>query len=243
MGRRLTQVLPSATARDLVIGDSHALFADLLSAVLNEHGFVVVATARSLDGLTATLRRHQPELCLLDRFLADGDSIAAMAELRAATAGATRFVLVTADNDPDTVSAALEAGAAGYLHKNRGVAALLTAISRILHGEVVVDVPPWRAPYRSPADAEAHRLAAHLTVRERECLELVVNGVNTRDMAKQLGVSATTVRSHVHALLTKLGVHSRLEAASFAVRHGLLDQPADRQSPATKPPDDALPAS
>jgi DNA-binding NarL/FixJ family response regulator len=235
-------VLRSATC-DVVIGDSNALFVDLLAAVLKDHGFEVLAAAKTLDGLITTLRRNRPALCLLDRFLTGGDSIAAMPELRAATAGATGFVLVTADNDPATVSAALEAGAAGYLHKSRDVAALLSAIGRILHGEVVVDVPPWRAPHRSPADAEAHRLAAHLTARERECLELVVNGVNTQDMAKRLGVSATTVRSHVHALLTKLGVHSRLEAASFAVRHGLLDQPAERPGPATRSGNGALPAS
>ncbi len=237
-------MLPSATARELVIGDRHALFVDLLSAVLNDHGFRVVASARSLDGLRAAIGKHRPEICLLERFFADGDSIAAMAGLRAATAEATRFVLVTVDHNPDSVSAALEAGAAGYLHKSRSVSTLLTAIGRIQHGEVVVDVPVWSAPLGSQEHADARRLAAHLTARERECLHLVVNGVNTRDMAARLGISATTVRSHVHSLLTKLGVHSRLEAASFAVRHGLLDEPAERRiSLRESGPGDAMPAS
>jgi two-component system nitrate/nitrite response regulator NarL len=65
-------------------------------------------------------------------------------------------------------------------------------------------------------------LAAHLTGREWECLELLVEGLDTTTMARRLGVSRTTIRTHVQALLTKLGVHSRLEAASFAVRNRLL---------------------
>ena len=68
-----------------------------------------------------------------------------------------------------------------------------------------------------------HRLAAYLTIRERQCLGLLVEGLDTAQMAVRLGVSPATVRTHVQSLLTKLGVHSRLEAASLAVRHRLLE--------------------
>ncbi len=68
-----------------------------------------------------------------------------------------------------------------------------------------------------------HRLAAYLTIRERQCLQLLVEGLDTAQMAVRLGVSPATVRTHVQSLLTKLGVHSRLEAASLAVRHRLLE--------------------
>ena len=68
---------------------------------------------------------------------------------------------------------------------------------------------------------QALRLAAHLTSRERECLMMLVEGLDTAAMVQRLGVSRTTVRTHLQAVLTKLGVHSRLEAASFAVRHRL----------------------
>ncbi|MGH3753399.1 MAG: helix-turn-helix domain-containing protein [Pseudonocardiaceae bacterium] len=71
--------------------------------------------------------------------------------------------------------------------------------------------------------SEARRLAAHLTARERECLVLLIEGLGTRAMTLRLGVSTTTVRSHVQGLLTKLGVHSRLEAAAFAVRYDLVE--------------------
>lgn len=68
-----------------------------------------------------------------------------------------------------------------------------------------------------------HWLAAYLTIGERQCLRLLVEGRDTAQMAVRLGVSPATVRTHVQSLLTKLGVHSRLEAASLAVRHRLLE--------------------
>jgi two-component system nitrate/nitrite response regulator NarL len=117
----------------------------------------------------------------------------------------------------------LRAGAAGYVHKTRGVSAVIAAIDRVLRGEVVVDVPKVSGAARSAEENDAHRLAAYLTAREWQCLGLIVEGLDTTAMATKLGVSRTTVRTHVQSLLTKLGVHSRLEAASFAVRYRLLD--------------------
>ena len=93
----------------------------------------------------------------------------------------------------------------------------------MLRGEVVVDVPQVQSPRRSPEPNQALRLASHLTGRERECLMMLVEGLDTAAMVGRLGVSRTTVRTHLQAVLTKLGVHSRLEAASFAVRHRLPD--------------------
>jgi two-component system nitrate/nitrite response regulator NarL len=84
---------------------------------------------------------------------------------------------------------------------------------------------PKPRPARDRARSDdARRLAAFLTGRERECLNLLVEGLDTSSIATKLGVSAATVRTHVQSVLTKLGVHSRLEAASYAVRYGLLDE-------------------
>jgi DNA-binding NarL/FixJ family response regulator len=88
---------------------------------------------------------------------------------------------------------------------------------------VVVDVPKAPGTRRPPQQDAARRLAAFLTGRERQCLTLLVEGLDTTGMAAKLGVSQATVRTHVQSLLTKLGVHSRLEAASFAVRYRLLE--------------------
>jgi two-component system nitrate/nitrite response regulator NarL len=123
----------------------------------------------------------------------------------------------------------MRAGAAGFVHKTRGVAVLRRTIERVLDGEVVVEAPAATGvrPHLA-AQRDAHRLAAYLTAREWQCLELLVEGQDTAAMVATLDVSSATVRTHVQSLLGKLGVHSRLEAAAYAVQHGLLDDAVRR---------------
>ena len=127
--------------------------------------------------------------------------------------------MLTADRDEATANRALAAGAAGYLCKTAGIDAVVDAIRGCSPARTAVRLTPRPAPRPSPQDADAHRLAGYLTNRERECLALLVDGHSSDAIAERLGVSITTVRTHVQSVLTKLGVHSRLEAASFAVRH------------------------
>lgn len=188
-----------------------------------QRGFTVGAVARSATETVAAVRRVKPDVCLVDRhFITGNDGIDAISEMIDASPR-TRFLVLSADRDNEGVLRALAAGASGYLHKTRGISALAAAIDRVRSGEVVVDVPVPLAARRTVPPGDPRRLATYLTARERECLALLVQGMSTAAMVSVLGVSRTTVRTHVQALLTKLGVHSRLEAASFAVRYGLLD--------------------
>ena len=209
---------------DLVLGDDHAIFVDALVSALQERDFHVVGTAASAAGTVDCVRRHRPEVCLLDRYFADGDGLSVIGDLIACGA---KVVLLTADGDVQGMRDALGRGAAGYVNKMCGLTVLAGAIRSVLDGEVVVELAASRAP-RLRGTTDARRLASHLTARERQCLELLVDGAQTRAMAKCLGVSSATVRTHVQSILTKLGVHSRLEAASFALRHSLLELPEDR---------------
>jgi two-component system, NarL family, nitrate/nitrite response regulator NarL len=214
------------TLTELVLGDDHTVFLDALSAVLTQRGFTVRAAARSAAETVKAVHQVKPDVCLIDRhFVTGDDGIDAIGKMLAASPG-TSVLVLSADRDNDGVMRALAAGASGYLHKTRGIGALASAIDRVTKGEVVVDVPVPLAARRSVPPGDPRRLAGYLTARERECLGLLVQGMSTAAMVTVLGVSRTTVRTHVQALLTKLGVHSRLEAASFAVRYGLLDNPA-----------------
>lgn len=213
----------------LVVGDDHAVFVDALAAVLAGQEFTVTV-AGSLAETVAAVARDQPDLCLVDRHFAGDDAVDAIGTMIAASPG-TKVLMLSADPDIDGILGALNAGASGYLHKTRGVTALTKAIGRVLRGEVVVDVPRGASSPRPAGLDDAHRLAAYLTARERECLALLVEGLDTAAMARKLTVSRTTVRTHVQSVLTKLGVHSRLEAASYAVRYHLLDDDS-RRSPA-----------
>jgi two-component system nitrate/nitrite response regulator NarL len=205
----------------IVLGDDHAVFVESLVAVLVGQGFRVPAVARSLAGTIEAVRRHRPDICLLGRRFSDGDGITAIAHV-IAVSPATRVLILAADGDNDAMRRAVRLGASGYVHKTCGIRKLVHALERVIDGAVVLDAPRAAASTRSDV-SQARRLAAHLTARERECLALLVEGLDTPAMTVRLGVSTTTVRSHVQALLTKLGVHSRLEAATFAVRYDLVD--------------------
>jgi two-component system, NarL family, nitrate/nitrite response regulator NarL len=220
----------------LVLGDDHVVFLDALSTVLTQHGYGVGAVARSADEMVSLVRRERPDAVLMDRNAPAADDAQTIGRLRAASES-TCVIVLSANPSGEAVSRALDAGASGYLHQSRGVGALVAALERVLRGEVVVDVPEAAPPTRRPAESnQALRLAAHLTSRERECLMMLVEGLDTAAMVSRLGVSRTTVRTHLQAVLTKLGVHSRLEAASFAVRHRLPDLWSGEESlPAAAP--------
>jgi two-component system nitrate/nitrite response regulator NarL len=205
----------------LVIGDDHQVFADALGTVLGQQGFTVLDIELTLAGTIAAVAALHPDLCLIDRHFADGEGTRAVAQLRSIGED-TKVIVLTADQDPAGMILAMAAGAVGYVHKTRGLPALVGAIRRAYSGDIVVALPAGSAS-RSRGDMDAVRLASFLTTRERQCLALLAEGLGTTAMARRLGISATTVRTHVQAVLSKLGVHSRLEAASLAVRHALVE--------------------
>jgi two-component system, NarL family, nitrate/nitrite response regulator NarL len=147
-----------------------------------------------------------------------------MTEIRS-TAPASRIVVLSSDSDPMTLSAALNVGVQGFIHTSRGLDVLLDAVRRLHLGEIVIEAS--LSGSAAPGSGEAQRvrkLAAYLTPREYECLAMVVSGMDTAAMSRRLGVSRTTIRSHVQSMLMKLSVHSRLEAAALAVQHHLLSE-------------------
>lgn len=216
----------------IVLGDDHTVFVESLVSVLVRAGYRVPAVARNLTGTIEAVGQHRPDVCLLSRRFSDGDGIAAISHVMTISPG-TRILILTAGGDADAMRQAVRLGAAGYVDKTWGLRTLVLALERVIDGAVVLDAPAstrlGEASGGRSDISDARRLAAHLTARERECLALLVEGLDTRAMTVRLGVSTTTVRSHVQGLLTKLGVHSRLEAATFAVRYDLVEH--DRNGP------------
>jgi two-component system nitrate/nitrite response regulator NarL len=172
--------------------------------------------------MIAYVHHQRPDACLIDCNLEVDEGLRTIQRVVEASQDTT-IVVLGADPGAESAELALDAGASGYLHQSRGVDVLVSALERMPNGERVVDVPdtgPARKPRRA---SHADTVAATLTARERECLSLLVAGLDTAAIMSRMGVSRTTVRTHLQAVLTKLGVHSRLEAASFAVRHNLVD--------------------
>jgi two-component system, NarL family, nitrate/nitrite response regulator NarL len=213
----------------VLVADSHRLLADLMSGFLAAHGVEVVGVATTAAEAEARARTDRPDLCLVDAAtLAPAEPGALLGRLVAT--GVRVVVLTGAGDDPH---AALETGAAAFLRKTVSGGDLLAALDRVVHGEVVVLDAGREAPV-DPNDADAvdaRRRLARLRTRERECLELIAGGASTEEMAAAMGVTLATVRSHVRAVLAALDVHTRLGAASFALRHGVVGASVPGRAP------------
>ncbi len=140
----------------------------------------------------------------------------------------TVVIALTASDDERRANDVIASGFRGYLTKDLRVSMLSSAISSALAGETV-RVSGSSRPRGSAGgshDRFVELLVSTLTPREREVLELLARGRSGKDIAREMAISVNTVRTHVQSILTKLQVHSRLEAAAFAVRHGLVERPA-----------------
>ncbi len=126
---------------------------------------------------------------------------------------------MTALEDDRSVQDALRAGFHGYLTKQTEAERFKHALTSVADGQIV---SPPRSAHRRRERTEDELLADQLTSREVEVLQLLSEGATSGKIAEQLRVSPNTVRTHVHGILSKLQVHSRLEAAAFAVRCGLV---------------------
>lgn len=215
-------------ALDLVLADDQVMLTDALTGLVEHDGHHVLAAASSWPALVKHVRALRPDVCITDTRFADGDCLELLGDLVRASP-ATKIVILTGDSSTETMQRALQAGVSAIVHKSRRVAVLLDVLRRVASGEVVVEGSFMRPGAEHGAAPQLRRLTGYLTGRELECLALLTKGMDTRTMAAHLGVSRTTIRSHIQAVLTKLGVHSRLEAAALAVQFGLAERPAHQR--------------
>jgi DNA-binding NarL/FixJ family response regulator len=203
----------------------HRLFGESVKVALERLGFEVsVATSRR--SAVAIARSVPPLLVLIDLSLdfKDGEHLARV--IRARHPDATLIGVTTSTGVPDQKSAQ-EAGFRGIVTKGTSLPRFAGAVRAALSGRSFSDQEQVRRglPVRGADARHAALLARQLTPREWEVLELLVDGASGSRIAQQLGVSPNTVRTHIQSILTKLQVHSRLEAAGFAVRNGLVASP------------------
>ena len=225
---RVDSVPPSAIRVLLV--DEHRMFGEALSRFLaGEEGVEWVAAATSVDEALVLCRAHRPHVVLMGVSLPGKDGIVGTRELRKEFKE-TRVLIVTALATRELVASALEAGASGYVLNTNAPDRLLDLVRRAAAGEIVLPEAEVAAVVRRLEDGRRERRAMggmlpRLTRREREVLERLADGRSTQEVARELLVSPLTVRSHVKSILAKLGVHSKLEAVTYALRNGLVDTP------------------
>jgi two-component system nitrate/nitrite response regulator NarL len=209
----------------ILIVDDHKLFADAIRAALLRHHYRAMEPVVTGAEAVVAAERHRPEVALVDIGLPDASGIQVGRRIMEVSP-TTRVVVVTAMDDQRVADDVVRAGFHGYLLKDTKMSQLLSAIQIVLSGDVVLPSRSARSAARG-RDPEARLLGRNLTPRELEVLEMLSRGVSGREIARSLGVAPNTVRTHVQSILSKLQVHSRLEAAAFAVRHGLV-RPAPR---------------
>jgi DNA-binding NarL/FixJ family response regulator len=140
---------------------------------------------------------------------------------------ATKVVIMTAHDDERLLVEAVEAGASGFLGKEEAAEEVLAAAKAAADGEVLIDPTILtrllhQVAIEREARSSADALLGDLTDREREILQLLAEGLRNDDIASKLFISPQTVQTHVRNILGKLRVHSKLEAVSFAVKHGAI---------------------
>jgi DNA-binding NarL/FixJ family response regulator len=207
----------------LLLCDGHSLFVESLALVLDDAGYEVVAVTHSPAEALTALHRQPVDVCVLDASCAPPDLLDRLAQLPGAAAPPS-VVLLFGAPDPALATAAAARGVSGFAYKDQRLTDIIDTIERVGRGQTVRPDPLRRGqPAESVARRQAHRLAARLTPREREVLCRLVRGEDTSGVAGTLGVTLSTARSHIQSVLSKFGARSRVGAAAFAVRYGLVD--------------------
>lgn len=207
----------------VMVVDDHPIWRDAVARDLEDSGFTVVATA---DGVAAAGRRAavvKPQVVLMDMRLSDGSGVEATAQVLAVSP-ASRVLVLSASDERDDVLEAVKAGATGYLVKSASKAELADAVRATGEGRAVFT--PGLAglvlgEHRRIAKTPGADPAAGLTERETEILRYVAKGLTAKQIAERLTLSHRTVENHVQATFRKLQVANRVEAARYAIEHGL----------------------
>jgi DNA-binding NarL/FixJ family response regulator len=207
----------------VLLVDDHAVVREGLRAVLELDGGIAVA-GEAADGEEAldAAERLRPDVVLMDLAMPRRDGVSAMRELRRRLP-ATRVIVLTSFADEERLLPAIRAGAAGYLLKDAEPAELVRAVHAANAGEALLDPAVAARVVQALAEPGGGAPGERLTPREREVLALVGRGLSNKRIARELGLSEKTVKTHVGHVLAKLGAADRTQAAVQALRAGLIE--------------------
>ncbi len=208
----------------ILLCDDQAVIRDGLELLLNlEKDFQVIGAAQDGAEAVELAAKKQPDLILMDLKMPIMNGIEATREIRAKFPNIKILILTTYDDD-EWVFDAIRAGASGYLLKDTPRQKIVEAIRGTMDGKAFVDPAIAGKLLNQVASKQtqpASILTDKLTERELDVLRLIAKGINNSEIAAQLHLSEGTVRNHVSAILEKLGVSDRTQAAVIAIQHGL----------------------
>ncbi|MCC6174615.1 MAG: response regulator transcription factor [Chloroflexi bacterium] len=219
--RKATAAYP---ARVVIIDSQELARYGLRGMLAGQPEFEVVTEAEDGRQGVALCRHVRPDLVLTDVRLVGLDGIAVISQIKA-DSSRTSIIVVTAEDAPTYLRAALSAGASAFLLKSTTRADLLAAMRRTLDGETVIDQGIATRLLRTMVAAPAaHGITA--SPRELEVLRLLTLGQTNQQIGLELGVSQRTAKAYVERIIERLGVANRTEAVARAIAAGLIEPPA-----------------
>jgi DNA-binding NarL/FixJ family response regulator len=205
----------------VLIVEDHQVVAEGLAALINnQKDMTVVGHAGSVAESIARAAELDPDVVLLDFRLPDGTGGDAGIGIRQVKPD-IRLIFLTREDSDAARFAALEAGASAFIHKSRAAQEVVDAIRLVANGGSLFTPRTIASLLTKKREMESQ--LERLTVREKEVLRLMAEGTSSRDIAGRLGISYTTVRTHIRSLGSKLGVHSKLEAIVKARELALVE--------------------
>jgi len=210
----------------IIIADDHALFRDGLRSLLSTRGHEIVGEAKNGGEAIDLARRLRPDMILMDVQMPEVDGLAATRTISSELPD-VKVIILTATEDDAKLFEAIKSGAQGYLLKNLEADDFFSILDRASHGEPALTPNLARKLLHEFARPASDQDPDALTGREREVLELMVEGVTSnRRLAKRLGVSENTIKFHVRNILDKLRLHTRAEAVGYALRKKIVEPPS-----------------
>lgn len=212
----------------VLLVDDHRLLLDALTRVIGlEPDMRIVGTAVSVaEAREAAV--VPVDVVLMDYHLQDGTGVEATRSIKARWPSC-RVLMLTGIEDDETILQSVQAGADGYLTKDRVVADVVDAVRAAHEGAILLPPSTVVTIARRVAEARERRAVetpvVPLTPRELEILRALTEGLGTREICDRLAIAPNTLRTHVQNVMGKLHVHSKLEAVAFALRHKLVEPP------------------
>jgi two-component system, NarL family, nitrate/nitrite response regulator NarL len=201
----------------IVLCDNNRILCEALASMLQARGHQVLAIATTARDSIAAVAANRPDACLLELRFPDGSGLDVARAIRRSVPE-TKIVVFSRITDPAEVSEAKKIGVAGLLHKDQKPKTITVALGVISAGRTAFDPGASRQPSRRTMPSPTEEMLRKLTPRERQVLQRIVAGQSTGQMAREMNVAMSTVRSHIGSVLNKLDAHSQVQAAAIASR-------------------------
>jgi DNA-binding NarL/FixJ family response regulator len=207
----------------LVLADDHRIILEGLEQLFQrEKDFEVMATVTTGEEALTAVRKHHPDVLVLDIRMPNGDGLSVLRQIHTEKLP-TRVVLLTATLDEDEVLEAMQNGVSGLVLKESAAVGLVQTVRRVQRGERALEPSlVSRALDRLAQREDAKKIAEVLSKRETEIVKMVAAGLRNKEIALKLSIGEGTVKTHLHTIYEKLGVHGRVELTMYAYERGLI---------------------